>query len=329
MNPNSNFETDVNVREDNPNYFSPAWVHGNYPDQLSCDSVSGCSVFGNDCLCIVTISETAVFLALPPTTADIISELKIGGVDVEAADGYTILASTSDFDVYQKDAGGYDKETVFKILNHFGEEAFFKNMVSMVEIGHIDSEHFSFRNPVQFLNPARREGRDAQYETDAVLKHYVRHPNTAPFLAQRMIQRFGTSNPAPSYVEAVAIAFKEGTYSSENVLFGDGMYGSLEAMIAAIVLHDEARSVVLDADPTSGALREPVSCLYRDILLHYFLTFLGLIISSTLFCLFLAAENDCLYEGYGIFNQSQNTRTSPSEFRIKDWANGTQQPQRI
>lgn len=280
LNPNSNFETDVNVRKDNPNYFNPAWVHGNYPDQLSCDSVSGCSVFGKECLCIVTISETAVFSGLP-TAADIISELKIGGIDVEAADGYTILASTSDFDVYQKDAGGYDKETVFKILNHFGEEAFFKNMVSMVEI---DGGLFSFRNPVQFLNPARREGRDAQYETDAVLKHYVRHPNTAPFLAQRMIQRFGTSNPAPSYVEAVAIAFKEGTYSpSENVSFGDGRYGSLEAMIAAIVLHEEARSVVLDADPTSGSLREPVSCLYRDTLLHYFLTFLGLNTSSTLF----------------------------------------------
>jgi len=283
LNPNSNFETDINVRGDNPNYFNPVWVHGNYPDQLSCDSISGCTAFGNDCLCNVTISETAVFSGLPTTAADIIFELNIGGVDVEVGDGYTILASTSHFEVYQKYAGGYDKETVFKILNHFGEEAFFKNMVSMVEI---DGGLFSFRNPVQFLNPALREGRDAQYETDAVLKHYARHDNTAPFLAQRMIQRFGTSNPAPSYVEAVAIAFKEGTYLSENVSFGDDRYGSLEAMIAAIVLHEEAKSVVLDADPTSGSLREPVSYLYRDILLHYFLTFLGLNTSSTLFISF-------------------------------------------
>ncbi len=36
------------------------------------------------------------------------------------------------------------------------------------------------------------------------------------------------------------------------------MYGDLSATIAAILLDQEARSIILDADPFHGALREPV-----------------------------------------------------------------------
>ena len=40
--------------------------------------------------------------------------------------------------------------------------------------------------------------------------------------------------------------------------FGDGKYGNLEAMVAAVILDSESRSVVVDADPTSGSLIEPM-----------------------------------------------------------------------
>ena len=53
----------------------------------------------------------------------------------------------------------------------------------------------------------------------------MKHPNTAPFLASRMIQRFGTSNPSPAYIRAVAEAFRDGTYSSNGVVFGQGEIG--------------------------------------------------------------------------------------------------------
>jgi len=206
--------------------------------------------------------DTAVFDAAPESGSAITSQLKIGGADVTADVGYSMFYSTSEYIVYQKiqdieNGIIYNKNTVFKILNHFGEQAFFKNMESQINIG--DGVYsFSFRNPVQFLNPGLREGRDAQHETDAVLKYFVRHPNTAPFLARKMIQRFGTSNPSPTYVQAVAMAFTEGVFSTAGQVYGDYRYGSMEALVAAIVLHEEATSVLLDSDPSAGSLREPV-----------------------------------------------------------------------
>ena len=48
-------------------------------------------------------------------------------------------------------------------------------------------------------------------------------------------------------------AFKDGSYTNPSGDdFGDGRYGSMEALVAAIILDPEARSSVLDADPTSG-----------------------------------------------------------------------------
>ena len=58
-------------------------------------------------------------------------------------------------------------------------------------------------------------------------------------------------------------AFQEGTYTASGETFGDGRYGNLEATVAAIVLDIEARSAVLDADPTSGSLVEPMLKITR------------------------------------------------------------------
>ena len=80
------------------------------------------------------------------------------------------------------------------------------------------------------------------------------HENTPPFIAQRMIQRFTTSNPNPNYVKAVATAFREGKYDN----FGKGKYGDMEATIAAVLLEPEARSSVLLADPFIGSVKEPL-----------------------------------------------------------------------
>ena len=89
--------------------------------------------------------------------------------------------------------------------------------------------------------------RDAQYETDAVLEHYFNHDNTAPFLATRIIQRFGISNASPRYVKTAATAFTTGSYVSQGISFGSGKYGDLGAMLAAIVLDREFQLPILDA----------------------------------------------------------------------------------
>ena len=73
----------------------------------------------------------------------------------------------------------------------------------------------------------------------------------------RLIQRLITSNPSPRYIKTVALAFKTGFYTIGDKSFGTGKYGDLAACFAAIYLDREARSVTLDADPSSGSHREP------------------------------------------------------------------------
>ncbi len=73
------------------------------------------------------------------------------------------------------------------------------------------------------------------------------HPNTAPFVARQLIQRFTTSNPTPAYIERVASAFEDD---------GNGQRGNLAAVLSAVLLDEEARS--LDPAPEFGKLREPM-----------------------------------------------------------------------
>ena len=101
---------------------------------------------------------------------------------------------------------------------------------------------------------------DAAHETEALLDHLFEHSNTAPFVAHHFIQRFVTSNPSPRYVEAAAAAFVSGRHGGVTY---SGKHGDLGAMIAAILLDREARSVTLDADPSHGVLREPLLKLHH------------------------------------------------------------------
>jgi uncharacterized protein (DUF1800 family) len=84
------------------------------------------------------------------------------------------------------------------------------------------------------------------------------HPNTAPFIANQFIQRMVTSNPSPAYVLAVAQAFASGSYTTAgtNRTFGSGRRGDLRAVVAATLLHPEARTAPSSTD--AGKLREPV-----------------------------------------------------------------------
>ena len=57
-------------------------------------------------------------------------------------------------------------------------------------------------------------------------------------------------------IERCATAYKLGSYQNDR--FGSGSYGDLGALAAAILLDDETRQIVLDADPSHGHLREPL-----------------------------------------------------------------------
>ena len=114
---------------------------------------------------------------------------------------------------------------------------------------------YSFRNPPRMLTMTDPAQRDAIYETEALLEHILYHPNVAPFVSHRLIQRLVASNPSPRYTSAVAAAFRAGEYN--GVIFS-GRHGDLAATVAAILLDREARSLLLLSDPSHGHLREPL-----------------------------------------------------------------------
>lgn len=247
------YVVDSRVRSDNTNYFRVNW---DSPDDFpkpsnNCNNV--CVAVTDACLCNINIVNTQVFTSVP-TVDDITSQLHLGTAEPSILDSFSKVSNVSGVEVWQKNNGGFSQDTIFGITFR-GEKTYLKNMRSVVQISGTQSQ---FRNPPHFVNISVREHRDAVYETDAILETYFHHSNTAPFLALRITQRFGISNPSPRFIETVATAFKDGTYVSNGQTFGTGKYGDLSAMLAAILLDREATTVVLDADPSTGSLKEQI-----------------------------------------------------------------------
>ncbi|MFN0171457.1 MAG: DUF1800 family protein [Bryobacteraceae bacterium] len=97
-------------------------------------------------------------------------------------------------------------------------------------------------------------GRTAQEDLDAALANLFEHPNVAPFIATRLIQRLVAGNPSPEYVARVASVFNN----------SNGIRGDLKAVVRAILTDTEAGTPTAlnagapDLGPTGGHLREPV-----------------------------------------------------------------------
>jgi uncharacterized protein (DUF1800 family) len=87
-------------------------------------------------------------------------------------------------------------------------------------------------------------------DIDIALDRLFTHPNTGPFISQRLIQQLVTSNPSPAYVGRVAAVFANN---------GSGTRGDLAAVVRAILTDAEARDMSTAATSTSfGKLREPI-----------------------------------------------------------------------
>jgi uncharacterized protein (DUF1800 family) len=82
-------------------------------------------------------------------------------------------------------------------------------------------------------------------ELNHALDVIFQHPNVGPFVAKQLIQQLVTSNPSPSYVQAVAAVFDNN---------GSGVRGDLVAVIHAILTHPEATAMNAS---TGGKLAEP------------------------------------------------------------------------
>ena len=90
-------------------------------------------------------------------------------------------------------------------------------------------------------------GLDARADLERALDNIFNHPNVGPFVVTQLIKRLVTSNPSRQYVRNIAAVFNDD---------GTGTRGNLQAVIRALLLHDEARSI--SDTGAYGKLREPV-----------------------------------------------------------------------
>jgi uncharacterized protein (DUF1800 family) len=84
---------------------------------------------------------------------------------------------------------------------------------------------------------------------EAAMDSIFYNQNVGPFICRELIQRLVTSNPSRGYLYRVVQAFNDN---------GQGVRGDLKAVVRAILLDYEARSVAARSDATFGKQREPL-----------------------------------------------------------------------
>jgi uncharacterized protein (DUF1800 family) len=114
-------------------------------------------------------------------------------------------------------------------------------------------------NPARFSTGAKRvldvdipSTADGAAAMKTALDTLANHANVGPFLGRQLIQRLVTSHPSAAYVGRVAAVWADN---------GAGVRGDLKAVIRAVLLDSEARSV--PTGPSGGKLREPVQRLVQ------------------------------------------------------------------
>lgn len=99
------------------------------------------------------------------------------------------------------------------------------------------------------LGSAIAAGLNGQQDLDAALDVIFNHPNVAPFISRLLIQRLVTSNPSAGYLYRVSQKFENN---------GSGVRGDLKAVVRAILLDYEARSLDVISNVGYGKQKEPI-----------------------------------------------------------------------
>eukprot|EP00520_Triparma_pacifica_P008843 CAMPEP_0118639568 /NCGR_PEP_ID=MMETSP0785-20121206/4291_1 /TAXON_ID=91992 /ORGANISM="Bolidomonas pacifica, Strain CCMP 1866" /LENGTH=1677 /DNA_ID=CAMNT_0006530901 /DNA_START=134 /DNA_END=5164 /DNA_ORIENTATION=+ len=250
------------VKIDNRNYFHVSWEGGAWPrveDDCHLEVINGtnpCSLHvgehgGSSCLCNIVVEHSVPFSSQDavPGGKELLEKLNIGYIDASTSGELTqSKIGGKKITAFSDSTGNY---TAFKVVDDTGRTHYLKNLVSTV---YLKGSGVSFRNPPTYMSVTEATQRDAINDVEALIEHLLYHPNTAPFVSHRLIQRMVSSNPSPRYIRTVAEAFTTGKYED----FGSGVYGDLEATVAAILLDREASSSILDAEPSFGVIREPI-----------------------------------------------------------------------
>jgi|GEM_PF-1598432 len=177
-------------------------------------------------------------------------ELNPDGTRVQDTEGndiptYTNEDVTNFARVFTGMSYGGDSNSTSNINRFFWGERNFNVPMKLWEQEH-DRDAKTLLNGVTLPAYDDNSGRTGMDDVTAALDNLFNHPSTGPFLSRLFIQRLVTSNPSPGYIQRVAMAFADD---------GNGVRGNMKAIIKAILLDPEARTVP-DSD-TSGRLREP------------------------------------------------------------------------
>ncbi|MGB3625883.1 MAG: DUF1800 family protein, partial [Henriciella sp.] len=161
--------------------------------------------------------------------------------------------STSDVTEMAKVFTGLSLDTpvFYSKLNPPDQDALYRPLVMF------DHKHSS--EPKRIFGTVIPANTPGEQSIDMALDTLFEHPNVGPFISRQLIQRFVTSNPDPAYVARVAAAFERGTYElPDGTVVGTTGRGDMKAVIAAVLMDEEARSDAARRDPTYGKIREPV-----------------------------------------------------------------------
>ena len=159
------------------NYFKVYWEGGNFPSKdNSCGNGACMSFVTGECLCDTFISRSErVFKSMPTSVEVVLSKLTIGAFDPLSFDNgtYPEVLDENGVTAYLTVAGVFNKDTVFVVTDKYGRSHTYKNAKEHVKIK--DAPEYAFRNAPSFMSVLNTEAsqRDAQYETEAALEHYL------------------------------------------------------------------------------------------------------------------------------------------------------------
>jgi uncharacterized protein (DUF1800 family) len=180
----------------------------------------------------------------------------IASGSVPAVDTFQALTAVGPPATYATVKSQYHQPMIVTASNHSG---LVKNLLSY-------SGNYTPSSPDRFVIAANssQTTATANAELDAALNNIFNHPNVGPFICRQLIQRLACSTPSPAYVYRVASVFNDDAYPGSG-----GVRGNMQAVIKAILLDYEARSVTFLAYPQNpdpnakgmpgyGKLREPL-----------------------------------------------------------------------
>jgi uncharacterized protein (DUF1800 family) len=133
------------------------------------------------------------------------------------------------------------------IFSEGGEFAYWRTPISNVEPMKAFAEFHDSGKKILLNGEVISAGKTPEQDLRAAIKNIMTHDNVAPFVCKKLIQHLITSNPSPVYVARVASVFNDN---------GAGIKGDMKAVIKAIYLDHEARTIPTESIDYFGKRKE-------------------------------------------------------------------------